>query len=249
VPLEGSLYLLGMLVAATGGRWPATIVLLMAPSALVYRALRDGVAARLQYRRAVLDFADELDARDPNFRGHSRRVAGIAREVALRLGLPADDAELVYLAARVHNVGLVAVKATALSKGAPLTKAEWAEMRAHPQIGVRLIGRFPEFAGAAALVEAHHERWDGRGYPHGLRGEAIPLGARVIAAVDAFVAMTSNRAYRPALTPETVRSEFLTERGSQFDPRVIDALFAVLNHHPEYVHRPEVTGQGTRVAV
>lgn len=236
-PHEASLYLLGTLVAAIGARWPAGLILIAVPSVVVYRSLRDGVAVRMQSRTALHDLADMIDRRDPHTVGRSKRVADLARAVALKLGMSADDAEMVYLAARVLDVGKLSLRTTIFAKPGPLTEAEWREVRTHPQVGAALLSRFPEYVAERDLVLYHHERWDGRGYPHGLRGEQIPLGARVIAVADAFDAMLSDRSFRRALAPEVVREELRRGRGTQFDPKVIDALFAVLNSQPEFSQR------------
>lgn len=237
LPHEVSLYLLGTLVAAIGARWVGGLLLVVVPSVIVYRSLRDGMAVRMQARNALQELADMVDSRDTHTVGHSRRVADLARAVALKLDMNADDAETVYLAARVLDVGKLGLRSTIFTKTGPLTEAEWREVRTHPQAGANILARFPEYAAARDLVLYHHERWDGRGYPHGLHGEQIPAGARVIAAADAFVAMTSDRAFRRALPLEVVREELRRGRGTQFDPRVIEALFAVLNGHPQYAER------------
>jgi len=247
LPHEGSLYLLGMLVAGIGARWPGGLVLLAVPSVVVYRSLRDGVTVRMQSRHALQDLADVIDQRDPHTAEHSRRVADLARAVALKLGMSADDSEMVYLAARVHDVGKISVRSTIFTKTGPLTEAEWREMRTHPRVGANLLSRFPEFVAGREVVLYHHERWDGRGYPHGLHGEQIPIGARVITAADAFDAMTSHRSFRRALAPEIVRDELARGRGTQFDPQVIDALFAVLNAHPEFAPRTGIVRGGREV--
>lgn len=238
LPLEVSLYILGLLVGAVGARWPAALVLLSVPSVVVYRALRAAVGERMQMRRSLERLADTIDERSPYTEGHSRRVADLARAVALELRMAPEAAESVYLAARVHNAGAIGVRRTTLVKAQPLTDGEWSELRTHPAAGARLLVVFPDYAEAGDVVLAHHERWDGRGYPRALRGEQIPIGARIIAVADAFVAMMSHRPYRRALTPELVRAELRGGRGAQFDPAAVDALFAVLSHHPEFVPRP-----------
>jgi HD-GYP domain-containing protein (c-di-GMP phosphodiesterase class II) len=229
LPYEVSLYLLGAMVGVVGARWPAALLLLAAPSVVVYRALRDGVAAREQTRLGLEELADVIDTRDRSTMDHSKRVANLARTLALRLGMPADEVDAVYLAARVHDVGTIGIKSGALTKAGTLTAAEWQEIRTHPEIGAQLVSRFPELAGGQEMVLSHHERWDGRGYPRGLRAEQIPLGGRIIAVADAFDAMTSPRAYRPALTRDMVRAELFDGRGSQFDPRIVDVMLEMLD--------------------
>lgn len=229
---EGTLYLVGALAAVSSTRWPAAVLLLAAPSALVYRALRDGLAMRVQTRASLLAIADAVDARDRT-PGHSERVAELARRLAIHLRLPPHDVELIALAARVHDIGNLGLRSTIFTKPGPLSPVEWREVRTHTEAGARLLRALPELAAAAPLVLAHHERWDGRGYPQGLQGEAIPLGARIIAVVDAFDAMTSERPYRRALPPAVVRAELKEGRGTQFDPRVVDALLDLLAREPQ----------------
>ncbi len=248
---EASLYLLGVLVAAVGARWPAALLLLAVPSTVVYRSLRDGAAVRIQTRQAVEEMADVVDRRDPYMVGHSRHVADLAQALALRLGLPANEAERVAAAARVHNIGNAGIRISLLAKSGGLTVEEWSEIRTHPEVSAGLLARFPDYAPMRDLVLSHHERWDGRGYPRGLGGERIPLGARVIAVADAITAMASPRPYRPALAPMLVRSELIAGRGTQFDPRVVDAALDLIQARPDVVTSPAaplpgVTGHDRR---
>lgn len=229
---EGTLYLLGALTAVSSARWPAAVLLLAAPSVVVYRSLRDGVAVRLQTRAGLLAIADAVDARD-RAPGHSERVAELARRLALHLRLPPAEVELIALAARVHDIGNLGLRSTIFTKPGPLSPVEWRDVRTHTEAGARLLRDLPELAAAAPLVLSHHERWDGRGYPQGLQGEDIPLGARIIAVADAFDAMTSERPYRRALPPVLVRAELEDGRGTQFDPRVVDALLELLAREPQ----------------
>lgn len=231
---EGSLYLVGALAAVSSARWPAAVVLLAAPTVLVYRALRDGQAVRAQTRAGLLVIADTIDARD-RMPGHSQRVAELARRLAAHLGLPPQEVELIALAARVHDIGNLGLRSPLFTKPGPLSGVEWREVRTHPEAGARLLRDLPEMAATAPLVLAHHERWDGRGYPCGLSGEEIPLGARIITVADAFDAMTSDRPYRRALPPDVVRAELEEGRGTQFDPRVVDALLELLAREPQLV--------------
>jgi HD-GYP domain-containing protein (c-di-GMP phosphodiesterase class II) len=231
---EASLYLLGVLVALVGASWPAALVLLAVPSVAVYRALRDGVSVRQQGRDALEEMADVIDERIPYTAGHSRRVAELARILAQRAGMSPAEVDTVYHVARVHNIGMISIRTNVLLKSGPLSESEWAEIRGHPAIGARLLARFPEFAADPELVLSHHERWDGRGYPRGLRAEQIPLGARVIAIVDALVAMRTRRPYRPLLPAAIVRDELADGRGTQFDPALVDALMDLLDHHPDF---------------
>jgi HD-GYP domain-containing protein (c-di-GMP phosphodiesterase class II) len=232
LPQEGTLYLLGVVVAGVGERWPLALLLLAAPSFVVYRSLRDGVAVRVQNHRTLEELADMIDRSHPFFANHGRRSAEVARALAEHLGLPRVEVETVAVAARLQNVGLVAVRAGVLARGGLVSPAEWEEIRRHPEAGAQLLAGFAELGAVVAIVCAHHERWDGRGYPRGLRGEQIPLGARLVAVADAYVAMTSDRPYRPALPLELVRRELRAGAGTQFDPRIAHALVDLLVAEP-----------------
>jgi HD-GYP domain-containing protein (c-di-GMP phosphodiesterase class II) len=233
LPQEGALFLLGLLVATLGVRFPWALVLLAVPAVVVHRSLRDGVALKVQTRAALEELADVLDMRDHYTYEHSRRVAALARMTAEAVGLHPDDVAVVEMAGRVHDVGKIGIKSTVLMKPGQLTAAEWQEMRSHPEVGARLVAKFPEFARGTALVRHHHERYDGTGYPDRLAGARIPLGARVLAVADAWDAMTSHRAYRRALDLERVYTELERGRGTQFDPIVLDAFLRVLAAHPD----------------
>lgn len=228
-----ALGLTGVLTALATREQLWALPLLAAPAALAQRALRDGVALRAQTRLALEDLADIVDMRDHYTFQHSLRVAELARATARALGLAAGEVELITMAGRVHDVGKIGIRSTVLQKPGSLTEREFAEMRSHPEVGARLIGRFPQFAAGRAYVRHHHERFDGKGYPEQLAGEQIPFGARVLAVADAWDAMTSHRAYRRALPIEQVHAELERGRGTQFDPRVLDAFLQVLRERPD----------------
>ena len=230
---QASLYLLGLLMVAAPAQRPWALALLLLPSFVVYRALRDGVALKIQTRVALEELADIVDLRDRYTHDHCRRVAEMSRLLAKRLGFPPEEVERIYLAARVHDVGKIGIKSTVLLKPGDLTEVEWMEMRSHPEIGARVMEKFPDFRDGRELVLSHHERWDGGGYPRGLSGDAIPSGARVIAVADAWDAMTSNRAYRQAVELEHALEEMEGGRGGQFEPRAVDAFLALLRERPE----------------
>ncbi len=167
-----------------------------------------------------------LDARDRETRGHSVRVAKYMMEIALHLGIEPGTEDWIDMqrGGLLHDIGKIGVSDTILHKPGPLTDEEWVDMRRHPQIGHDMIREIGFLSGAAIIVLAHHERIDGQGYPKGLAGDNIPLGARIFALADTFDAMTSDRSYRAALTSEASRDEIIRCSGTQFDPRCVQAF-------------------------
>jgi HD-GYP domain-containing protein (c-di-GMP phosphodiesterase class II) len=165
-------------------------------------------------------FSTALEARDPYLRGHSTRVTAFAEGLARLLGWAGDRLDVLRLGGSLHDVGKIAVSPRVLRKAGPLTEEELAQIRRHPVTGARLVECFDDFEPALPYVLHHHERWDGLGYPHGLRGETIPVEARLLGVADAFDAMTSRRAYRSALSVEQALTELKRCAGTQFDPEL-----------------------------
>jgi two-component system cell cycle response regulator len=157
------------------------------------------------------------------------KVAQLARESARRLGLAAEDVAQIELAARLHDIGKIAIPDAILQKPGALTNEEWTVMRTQTEIGARIIGAAATLAPVARLVLYHHERYDGTGYPDGLAGEKIPIGARIIAVCDAFVAMMRERPYINAITVAEAIAELQRGSGSQFDPHAVEAFEVVFN--------------------
>ena len=169
---------------------------------------------------ALLALSKAIEDRDPYTRGHSARVGWMAYAVGVRLGCDERRLALLRLGGALHDVGKLAVSEAVLNKPGPLTLEEIAEVRAHPEVGARLVALDRSLRPAFAGVLYHHERWDGAGYPMGTAGTEIPFEARVLAVADSFDAMTSDRAYRAALPPDRAASEVDSCSGSQFDPDV-----------------------------
>ncbi|HWM07808.1 MAG TPA: diguanylate cyclase [Solirubrobacteraceae bacterium] len=185
-----------------------------------------GDEAREQLAAAML-LAETLDLRDVGTARHSQTVGRYAEGIARALDLPEDRVERIRAAGVLHDIGKLGVADAVLKKPGKLTDDEWVEMRRHPELGARILDH-ANLRDISGWVLAHHERIDGRGYPHGLAGDEIPLEARILAVADAYEAMTADRAYRAALGHDAAQEELRAGSGSQFDPAVVDAFLAVL---------------------
>lgn len=168
-----------------------------------------------------------LDFRDNETMGHSRRVVEYAVIVARTMGVAEPDLTWIRRGAILHDVGKIGVSDSILRKPAKLDAAEWEEMKRHPEMGYRMLKHIRFLAPALEIVYCHQERWDGSGYPRGLAGGVIPLGARIFAAVDTFDAMTSDRPYRAAMSIRAARDEIRRFSGMQFDPAVAAAFLSI----------------------
>jgi diguanylate cyclase (GGDEF)-like protein len=169
-----------------------------------------------------------MHAKQPSLQDHSSEVAQLCKRIGRRLSMTAEELDELGRAAELHDVGKVGIPDAILEKPEPLNEAEWEFMHQHTLLGERILSAAPALRPVAALVRASHERWDGRGYPDGLAGEAIPLGARIIAACDAYEAMTTDRCYRQWMSYSAARAELRREAGHQFDPKVIEVLLQEL---------------------
>jgi diguanylate cyclase (GGDEF)-like protein len=181
--------------------------------------------------RAAASLAKAVDARDTYTGRHSDRVSELAAKVAKRLGLDAEQIELTRLAGRLHDLGKLAIPEEILRKPGTLSDSERLVLERHPQIGFRMLDSLGVDP-VADLVLHHHERWDGTGYPEGLRGEQIPLGARIIFVSDAYDAMTSDRVYQPKLSSPAALAELERCAGTQFDPGIVAAFAEELEQSP-----------------
>ncbi len=165
-----------------------------------------------------------VEARDPHTQGHSMRVSEYAAALGEKLGLFPDEIETLRLAGQLHDLGKMGVPEQILQKGSSLSVEEWEVVRQHPVIGADLVGRIPTLEHIAEVIRYHHERYDGKGYPDGLKAEEIPYGARILAVVDAFDAMSSDRPYRTGYELRRCLEELREGKGKQFDPDITEAF-------------------------
>ena len=176
------------------------------------------------YEASLTVLANAIDVRDPYTRGHVERVTAYAHELATQIGCPAHLIEQIRFGAILHDIGKIIIQESTLLKAEELDDNEWQEMKNHPVTGAEMIKDIPYLAPAVPIVLHHHERWDGKGYPHNLAGEAIPIGARIVAVADSFDAITIDRPYRKGFGLEEAFQEIIDCSGSQFDPAVVSAL-------------------------
>lgn len=204
-------------------------------SAAYEQTLRYAEDVRQLYQRvqrsiyqALLGLANALEAKDPYTRGHAERVGTWCAEVAQALGLSAPDRERVAQAGLLHDIGKIGVPERVLLKRGALSSDEWALMRRHPVIGAQIVAPFEFLAEAGHMIRHHHERHDGSGYPDGLDGARVPLGARIIAVIDVYDALTSDRPYRPAMSREAAIAHLAGAAGDTLDEEVVAAFLGVV---------------------
>jgi len=179
------------------------------------------------YDETLQALAGALDLRDNETAGHSERVTAYAVEIAIAMGCSKEQLNTIARAALLHDIGKIGIPDAILMKPAPLTDVERAVMETHVAVGYSLLNRIAFLVGAAEIVLTHHERFDGTGYPQGLLGTGIPLGARIFAVADTLDALSSDRPYRQATTFSIAREEITQQSGKQFDPAVVSAFLAI----------------------
>lgn len=177
----------------------------------------------------ALALAKTLGMRDAYTADHGRHMARRSQETLMRLGGTEQEVHLIGLAAQLHDIGKIGIPDSVLRKPGPLTENEWRVMRKHPEVGAEIISRVKGLEEILDIIRGHHERYDGTGYPDGLAGEQIPLGARVITVADSYGAMTEDRIYRKAPGHQFAVEELIKLSGSQFDPKVVDAFLSLYN--------------------
>ena len=211
-------------------------------NARLYQALKD------QNRQTIEALAEAIEARDAYTYGHSRQVTRYAVRLAQVLGLPADRIELMTYAGLLHDVGKIGIRDHVLLKPGALSDEEFKIMQRHPRIGVKIIERVRGLRETLPIIEAHHERIDGKGYPAGLSGDDIPVEARILAIADCFEAMTSDRPYRPAMETERALDVLLRGRGTHWDAHMVD-IFAELIRREEDELRLSLQGRPGALAL
>ena len=219
-----TLVTLGSLIPVLASENPLSIALLIVPLLLGPRLAFKGIQqAHHEARVAMEGLANALERRDPYTYQHSIRVTQHVRTIlgAMRQ-IPRPTAEAIIAAAHIHDLGKVGSQDGSLKKPGELSAEERQEIEQHAAIGAEIVSRLEAYKQSVDTIRHHHERWDGTGYPDGLQGEHIPLGARIIAVADAFDAMTSDRVYRPALPVDVALAELAKGRGTQFDPQIVD---------------------------
>jgi diguanylate cyclase (GGDEF)-like protein/putative nucleotidyltransferase with HDIG domain len=187
-----------------------------------------GIDTRPGSLSEVYDIASAVEAKDPYTYGHSKKVNIYTMALAEKIGLSSDDVSALSAAALLHDIGKVGIPDKVLNKKGKLNKEDWEAIKAHPKLGANIISNIPKLAPAVNSILYHHERWDGSGYPEGLKGEEIPLEARILAIADSFEAMTSARPYRPALALEEVVTELRQGAGLQFDPKLVEVFIEIV---------------------
>jgi diguanylate cyclase (GGDEF)-like protein/putative nucleotidyltransferase with HDIG domain len=212
------------------GQWQTALAFV--PLCLTYRTYRIYLGRIAEERRRVAEWtqlhwestevlARAIQAKDTDGSSHVERVEQYAAALAKRLELSEPDAQAVEIAALLHDIGKLAVPEHILSKPGPLTPNERKKMQIHAQVGAEIVSAVPFPCPVAPLIRSHHERWDGTGYPSGLRGDQIPVGARILAVVDCFDALTSERPYRPAVSPDAALAILQEQAGTAFDPAIV----------------------------
>ena len=176
------------------------------------------------YETTLIMLANAIEVRDPYTRGHVERVMNYAQTIAEYLGWSAEEVNNLRFGSILHDIGKIHISEEILTKAGPLSDEEWIEMKKHPEVGVELIKDIHFLGSAIPVILYHHERWNGSGYPYGLKGDKIPVAARIVAIADSFDAMTTERPYRKELSPEQAFNEVVSGSGIQYDPLIVETF-------------------------
>lgn len=200
-------------------------------------------------KNIIKSLAKTIDAKDRYTNGHSARVADYSLELARRMGKSEEEQQTIYYAGLLHDVGKIRVSEDVINKPGKLTDSEFEQIKIHPVTGYHILKDIYADKSIATAAKFHHERYDGRGYPNGLKGENIPEIARIIGVADAYDAMASNRSYRQALPRDVVRSEIEKGKGTQFDPKIADIMLQMIDEDTEYAMKETDAGNVTILVV
>ena len=192
---------------------------------------------QIDYHEVIECITCALDAKDPYTAGHSKRVSDMATKVCELIGLKKEDIQKIHIAAHLHDIGKIGVPDAVLNKEGKLTDEEWEYIRKHPQIGADILSKSHRLSELKNMVLCHHERYDGKGYPNGIKGKEIPILGRILAVCDSFDAMVSRRAYKEKLSVEYAIGELENGKGTQFDPDVAQAFIELVEEDPSFIKR------------
>lgn len=202
--------------------------------------LREAMAGMEAAHGVVAALANAVEAKDSTTENHCQRLAAHAHRIGEAIGMTGTELRMLTYGARLHDIGKIGVAESILSKPGPLTDLEWAEMRRHPEIGEQICKPLATSRDVAPIIRHHHERWDGTGYPDGIRSDGIPIGARIVALADAFDAMINDRPYRAALGMAAAVDQIRSGAGRQFDPELVPVFLELLAAGP-----PAPVGSGS----
>lgn len=194
----------------------------------------------LAYDATIEGWSRAMDLRDRETEGHTLRVTDLTIQLARMAGIDEDEILHIRRGSLLHDMGKLGIPDSILHKPGPLNEEEWDLMRKHPTFAYEMIAPIEYLKKAVDIPYCHHERWDGSGYPRGLKGEEIPLSARIFAVVDVYDALTSDRPYRSAWSKEKTLEYIANLRGVQFDPQVVDLFFELLESEPGLIENPDL---------
>lgn len=219
--------------------WVLVVILVAVVALLLFRHRVQKLKAENErmhniYVEITQALTGTIDAKDKYTKGHSNRVALYSKMLAERLGLSSKEVENVYMQAMLHDIGKIGVPDAIINKPGKLTDEEYEIIKTHPVIGSDILKSITSLKGIEVGARSHHERFDGKGYPDGLKGEQIPFSARIIGVADAYDAMTSNRSYRSYLAQDVVRAEIVKGKGTQFDPNIADKMLEIIDKDVNY---------------
>lgn len=209
---------------------PYIVLIMIPPILMIDQALRRYYSLQEEAQNTLKVLADIIDERDNYTFSHSVHVAAYAKRIAQHLNLHIDEVNFIETAGQVHDLGKIGIEDRILRKKSKLTEDEYSKIKQHPEIGYRLLKNLKPYKKGAEYVLYHHERFDGKGYPHGISGKSIPLGARILAVADSYDAMTTDRPYRKALSKSVAVAELQRCAGTQFDPDIVKAFIEVIEN-------------------